>query len=137
MSHFIFYYSFYFQSDDKIDSVVLLGSTLCGFYAFTVVFFASEIGQRFSDNFNKIEDAMGQLNWYLFPSNLQRMLLIVVINAQVPVDIKFFGSNTCSREQFKKVKNFQFLLYAIQWINLLNRLKISDIFGCHNQFQLN
>lgn len=99
---------FIFQSQDNINSVVLLESIFCGFWAFVVVFFANEIGQRFSASFEKIEYEFDQLNWYLYPIKLQRIVPIMIVNVKQPIAIEFFGSAVCSREQFKKVRIYCF-----------------------------
>lgn len=62
-----------------------------------------ELGQRVTDAFNKIEDEIGQFNWYLFPEEMKQMLRLVMIMTQQPVIIECFGSISCSRETFKKV----------------------------------
>lgn len=84
--------------------MLLIESILCGFLILFGGFVVNEMGQRFSDAFNKVDDAVSQLNWYLFPNEVQRMLPTFIINTQEPVVIRFFGSNVCSREQYKKVK---------------------------------
>lgn len=69
-----------------------------------MVFFACEIGQRFSNAYEKIDDQTGELNWYMLPMEIQRMLTTIMINTQQPIFVKCFGSTACSRETFKKVK---------------------------------
>lgn len=84
-------------------------SIFCGFWAFVLIFFVNEIGQRFGDAFEGIKDVVDQLNWYFYPIKLQRHLPAMIINVQKPVAIKFFGSAVCGREQFKKVSKFNFI----------------------------
>lgn len=74
-----------------------------GFWAFMMVLFASEIGQRFSNTFEKIDDKINEFDWYLLPMEVQRILPIIMINTQRPTFITCFGSSTCSRDTFKKV----------------------------------
>lgn len=61
------------------------------------------MSQRFCDALNEMDDDIGQLDWYLYPAEIQRLLLIIVENSQQPVIVKCFGSNACNRETFKKV----------------------------------
>lgn len=84
-----------------MSTLILLKSLLCGFWAFTVVFCACELGQRFSDAFSEIDDKFGEMNWYLLPIGTQRILLTIILYTQQTVAIKFFGSYACSRELFK------------------------------------
>lgn len=44
------------------------------------------------------------LDWYRFPIKLQKMLPIILIDAQQLVALDCFGSITCSREVFKQVR---------------------------------
>lgn len=53
--------------------------------------------------FYRFNDALLQSNWYRFPIDTQKMLLIVVANAQQPIIIQGFGNIACTREVFKKV----------------------------------
>lgn len=68
-----------------------------------------EAGQKFSDAFSQNDDVLGQLQWYLMPIEIQKMLPPVIINTQKPIDIKFFGTMACNREQFKKVNMSQWM----------------------------
>lgn len=76
---------------------------LFGTLSIALVFATSEIGQRVETTFDEINDSFCQLNWYLYPIEVQRMLIPILIYTEKPVVINFFGSITCSREQFKKV----------------------------------
>lgn len=66
--------------------------------------------------FEKIEDTIILLDWYLFPSELQRALPTVVQSAQEPSVIKCFGNVSCARQQFKKVSS---RLQALQFCSSL------------------
>ena len=83
---------------------MLLQSIVVGLLSMTMVFFACEIGQRATNAYSDIEDEIIQLDWYLYPIEIQRKLVPLLIYIQKPVQIEFFGSVSCSRMQFKKVK---------------------------------
>lgn len=53
--------------------------------------------------FKQFHEKLSQCNWYEFPRELQRMLVIVLINTQEPATIKGFANTSCTREEFKKV----------------------------------
>lgn len=74
-----------------------------GFGALMLIFICCEFGQRFSNAYDELNDAVNRMDWYLIPIDLHRILLIVMINTQKPLDVNFFGSISCSREQFKRV----------------------------------
>ena len=61
------------------------------------------MGQNVSNQFNKLGDEIYKCDWYLFPHKLQRMLVIIMINAQEPVSIRGFGNVVCTRDSFKQV----------------------------------
>lgn len=68
-----------------------------------MVFFSCEIGQRLCIAYEELDDKIGQFKWYSFPTEIQRILLILMINTQQPVEVLCFGSTACNRETFKKV----------------------------------
>lgn len=83
--------------------MVLLESMFCGFWAFCLVLVICEAGQKLSDSFEEVEDDFGQIDWYLLPLEIQRMLPTILIYLQDPMVVRFFGSLTCCRELFKNV----------------------------------
>lgn len=93
------------QSHDKIDPVILLGSSIRVFWAFVLVFFSNEIGQRFTDTYENIEREIGQLKWYFYPAKLKRPFPMLIANVQQPIAIQFFGSAVCGRAQFQRVSS--------------------------------
>lgn len=93
------------QSYNGIDSVVLLESFFCGFWALNLSYVVCEIGQRFSNAFTDLYDTICQLELYLYPTEVQQMFILIISYAQKPVDIAFFGSSACNRRQFRKVQS--------------------------------
>lgn len=76
---------------------------LCGIFSLTIVLIACELGQRMSDAFDEMNFTIGQFDCYLFPIEIQRMLPLIIANAQQPVTLECFGSIKCTREVFKNV----------------------------------
>lgn len=91
------------QSTDGIDSTVLFITIFGGFWGASLVFACCELSERFNTALNELNDMIGQLDWYLLPIEVQRMLPILITYTQKPLVIKFFGNIACNREQFKKV----------------------------------
>lgn len=91
---------------------MLLGSVFLGFWALACVFVICEFVQRLTNVFNDSSDAIGQLHWYLYPMEVQQLLVQIIMYAQKPVVVAFFGSIQCSREQFRKVSQF-FVVFAL------------------------
>lgn len=68
-----------------------------------MLFLTCEVGHRCSSAFNEIYELECQLEWYRYPIEVQQIFRLITLNARKPMEIAFFGSSTCSREQFKKV----------------------------------
>lgn len=69
------------------------------------VFVACEVGQRLSNAYSEIADVFDQLNWYLLPIEVRRILPTIILYVQQPIEIMFFGSLSLNRAQFKRVSN--------------------------------
>lgn len=88
--------------------VLLIISYAC--YSFGLVLLACELSQRVTLAFDEISDITDQLDWYLFPNELQRILPIFLIGVQEPVNFYCFASITCSRATFKSVSSICFYI---------------------------
>lgn len=77
--------------------------TTAASWTFFIVSVTCEVAERITNEFLEIDYVIGHFDWYLYPTEVQRMLPIVIIMAQQPVVIECFGSISCSRETFKKV----------------------------------
>lgn len=86
-----------------MDSIVIAILVVQSVYAVILKFIACEIGERLSGAFSEINDVICRFDWYLFPAEVQRILPIVMVSAQHPVDFVCFGSITANWEFFKKV----------------------------------
>lgn len=73
------------------------------FCAMIGIFIVCQIGEMTTMKFDSFNDTFYQCEWYLFPTDIQRMLLIVMANAQQPVIIKGFANTLAARESFTKV----------------------------------
>lgn len=83
--------------------MVLLEPFILCFGALLLVFVACESGQRFSNAFSEVGGAFSQLDFYLLPIKIRRILPAVIIYMQEPMFVKFFGNLSATREQFKRV----------------------------------
>lgn len=95
------------QTSDKISTLLFLESMLLGFWAFVLVFFSTEIGQRFINTFEEIDKEIYQINWYRLPIRIQRMLPTIKINTQSLMAIECFGSLAVNHETFQKVSSIE------------------------------
>lgn len=72
-------------------------------WTLALVFIPCEIGERVRTEFMKLNFTVSQFDWHLFPYEIQKILPIIILNAQQPVLIEWFGSISCVRDVFKKV----------------------------------
>lgn len=104
-----------FQSSIETDRIVLM--TLFGemFWSVTCIFLYCEFGDRVTNEFEELNDAIDQLKWYDFPIEIQRMMPIIMILAQKPVEIRGYGNIACARHVFLKVSEniFSFNFFLI------------------------
>lgn len=84
------------------------------------MFIYCEFGERVTSEFNELDDMIGQLNWYLCPLEIQRILPFVIKNTQKPIVIQAFRQFFCTREEFKavssvikRIEKYQFKLISI------------------------
>ena len=84
-----------------------------GFWSFAFMYLFCEFGERVSNGFDELNDAIYQSDWYTLPLHIKRMLPTVILAAQQPIGIRIFGSIRCSRETFKKVKVF---LFSVKYV---------------------
>lgn len=85
--------------------MVVLQSIFEVFWAFGGIFFYCEIGERTGQLFAEVDDAIGaNMDWYLFPEEVKRMLPTAIINVQQPIEIACIGSISCCRDSFKQVR---------------------------------
>lgn len=85
------------------------------FYAFGLLFMACELCQRAIVVFDECSEMVDQLEWYLLPTKIQRMLPLILHFNQQPIEIKCFGSAACNRETFKYVSVVNFLSEYIRF----------------------
>lgn len=81
----------------------LFESAVFGCQALALLFFATETGQICCNKFEGINDKVNELDWYLLPVEIQRMLPTILAHTQQPVFIYCYGGTTASRETLKKV----------------------------------
>lgn len=72
-------------------------------YSFILLFILCELGERLPIGFEEIGNEINNMNWYLFPIKIQRMIPTMQIMAQQDVQLMAFGNLPCSRETFKRV----------------------------------
>lgn len=84
-------------------------------YAFGFVGVYCELCERVRHGFEEISYAIYDLEWYTYPSEVRRLLPIIVQHAQQPVELVAFGNIPCTRNTFKNVSRITLYLNFIQF----------------------
>lgn len=92
---------------------------VCETAIISTLYLPCEVGQRLTNAFNEITDRFEQLDWNLFPIEIQRLLPTIKMNTHVPIQIDCFGVFDGSREQFKRVKLYMFDENSVQFLCLI------------------
>lgn len=77
---------------------LLLGGS---FYAFGLVFMFCEFGEQIKRRSDEINDAICDLDWNTFPLHVQRMMPVILLSVQNPVELTAYGGVRCARLTFK------------------------------------
>lgn len=108
------------------------------YWTFVITFIFCESGEQVTSEFDEFHDRLCQLNWYEYPYDLQRMFIIILINAQRPETIQGFGNTVCSRELFKMVSVYLGKDPYLSWsISLLFKCIIQKPFSINRQSRAN
>lgn len=83
--------------------MVLFVTIFYASYAFGIMLFICELGQRLNNAFVEIGDEIELFQWNLFPIEIQKMLPTVLVATNRPIVLEFFGSISGTRETFKEV----------------------------------
>lgn len=119
---YVFDYRLYFivllhfsQSKDTIDPGVLWKSSLLFSLVFCLVLSSCEIGQRLTNAFGEVSYKFEQLDLYLLPAEIQRILPTILIGVQKPIVFECFGIVDGSREQFKRVmpRRWELIIWCV------------------------
>lgn len=68
-----------------------------------MIFTHCEFGERVTLEFNVFHDELCHSDWYMFPMEMQKMLLIILSSTQQPAAIQGYANSECTRGAFKTV----------------------------------
>lgn len=99
--------SFYLYIDPKSEHtaspILLVTEGVLVFWSFVVMLLFCFLGEMVTHQFNMFNETLNNTNWYLFPNELQRMLVIFMSITQQSTLIRGYGNNECTRDAFKQV----------------------------------
>lgn len=93
------------QSQEIIDWAPFVITCYQLFWTFVLLFILCYAGEEVSATFEDVADEIYQCEWDSFPYQIRRILPIVMIVAQDPVQIKGYGGIPCSLDRYKKVES--------------------------------
>lgn len=117
------FYTFSLQAERVPNPNEIVFTLFMIFYSFIAILGFCSLGEVVTNRFDTFNEELCNKNWYLFPSELQRMLVIFMSIVQKSVIIHGSGKAACRLEAFKKVKSFAIQFYwCIQYffINITN-----------------
>lgn len=97
------------------------------FFSLILLLASCENGTRISSSFEYINDEINRFDWYLLSVEMQRILPVIMINAQESIGLECFGSFLCDRNTFKSVRFYRHL--HIQTLCIFDFL--DEIFVAH------
>ena len=103
-SNLFYFPAFLIKSEHVSNPMELINTFVIVFWSFASIFFFCAFGEMVTHQFNVFDDELCQCDWYLFPIEMKRMMIIFMVNTQQPAIIQGFANTVCTREAFKKVK---------------------------------
>lgn len=74
------------------------------FWSFAQIFLFCELGERLTEQFDEIDKEILNIEWYTFPTDVQKVILMVMNATKRPVMLCGIGSIRCTRMGFKDVR---------------------------------
>ena len=115
------------QSEKSSNPTELILPFVLMLWSFAIIFFFCEFGEKVNNQFERFNDELCQLNWYLYPNNIQRLLLIFTTGVQQPVYLCGYGNIVCTRDSFEKVIFNSRNLFLTSQINKTNQLHFCSL----------
>ena len=95
--------------ENQLNAMDLCRTLFLTFWSVAFIFFFCEFGERVTYQFEMFNHELDLCNWYLYPIEMQRMLIIVVANAQQSMFVRGYGNLACVRDAFKRVNILFFI----------------------------
>lgn len=102
---------FIHKSEPVSNTIEIITPIVLTLFPIAFIFFFCEFGEMLTNQFNVFDEELCQCDWYAFPVEIQRMLVIVMINTQQTTALRGYANTFCTRDFFKKVFNIQNLTY--------------------------
>lgn len=113
---------------DNLDLNIRLGLSVLVFLSFSIIFAFCELGAQLTNQFNALDETLCQIKWYLLPVDVQRMILICMLDAQHEMFLRGYANIVCTRDAFKNVRDFSWHNNKISEIKFIFNLMLFFIF---------
>lgn len=97
------FYSWRIKSEPDLNSVEYITTFGQMMTAFVLMYAFCDFGEQMTNQFETFDEQLYQRKWYLFPIEMQHMLVTFMSITQQPAIIHGFGNTEVSRDTFKKV----------------------------------
>lgn len=101
-------------------AIVAVSTTIC-LFAFCM------FGENLAEQFDMLDVKLYQCDWFLFPIDIQRMLITLMSNTQQPAAIIGYGNIECTRETFKRVFFSSFNNKYCESFRLIKSIQLSHL----------
>lgn len=85
-----------------------------------MICFICEFGQMTTDQFVLFDEELCQCNWYAYPIELQKLLLVFTANSQRPAIFKGYANTECTRDAYKKVKKLRLTFELFEFFHFFS-----------------
>lgn len=101
------------KKSNGANPVDLMNAILSVIWTFVTIFFVCELGEKVTHDFNLFYHELCNCDWFLFPIEMKRIYLIVLVGAEQAMPIQGYANTTCTRDTFKNVNKIFFFCKRI------------------------
>ena len=99
----LYFILYHWKSGNDLNFIAFVRIFFMLLWSFIFQILVCELGERVNINFELFNNVLNQCDWHLFSIEMQRMYVIIMMNAQQPIIVQGFGNFPCNRETFKRV----------------------------------
>lgn len=101
--------------EDDWNVIELITAGTHAFWSISFNFLICELGERITSKYEGFGEELLACEWYLLPTEVQRIYLIFLLDTQKPVHVRTYGNILYARDTCKKV-----ILIAIPFFSIIS-----------------
>lgn len=105
----MFHVLFAMKSGHTLNLADLILASSVALLSILMIFLSCLLGDMVTSQFDSFDMEFNQCNWYLYPSEIQQILVMVMLSNQQPVIIHGYANTFCTRKAFRKVTFFMWI----------------------------